>query len=210
MLLLSREMEEKYYTSVQELFLRVFTTLFHFSSPQASRAGEPAESEDRHSGHGEQEGVGLLLHQAHRAAAGRAHVVGHGSIRLRRVHPESELLPGPEVAGGGGGGDVLLRVVDDQGVGFGQEGDGAGGLVLARVPDDGLGLLPGLVGGDGVEGVVGGARGQDVDGAGRRREGGVVPGEGDLVLDLVIAGGRHGVGGDHGGAAGGQTRVEGF
>ena len=136
------------------------------SLPQTRRASEPAESTNSHTSHREQESVSLLLHQAHRAAASRAHVVGHGGVGLRLVHSEGELLPGSEVAGGGSSGDVLGGVVDDQGVSLGQERDGAGRLVLAGVPDDGLELLPGLVGGDGVEGVVGGACGQDVDGAG--------------------------------------------
>jgi len=100
--------------------------------------------------------------------------------------------------------------VDDESVGLGQERDGAGCLVLAGIPDDGLSLLPSLVHGDGVEGVVGGAGGQDVDGARGGGEGGVVPGKGDLVLDLVVAGGRHGIGGDHGGAARGQAGIEFF
>lgn len=176
--------------------------------PQACGAGEPAECEHRHTNHGEQEAEGLLFHQAHGAAAGGADVVGHGCVWSRLVHAELESLPGAEVAGLCGGGDVLLRVVDNEGVGFGEERDGAGGLVFARVPDDGLRLLPGLVGCNGVDGVVGRAGGQDFDVLGVAGQGCVVPGEGDLVVDLVVAGGRHGVRGDHGRTACRHARVE--
>jgi hypothetical protein len=137
--LLSREIK-KYYTSVQIIIHIQLLLIPAQSSPQTRRARKPAESQNRDTRHGEQESKSLLLRQAHRAAASRAHVVGHGRVLLRHVHAKGELLPGPEVAGGGGGGNVLCGVVDDQGVGLGQERDGASRLVLARVPDDGLRL----------------------------------------------------------------------
>lgn len=97
----------------------------------------------------------------------------------------------------------------DQSVRLGQQGRHAGRLVGARVPDDGLRRLEGHVGRDGVHGLVLRAGGHDVDGLGRFGEGGVVPDEGDFVFDLVVAGGREGVGSDHGCTAGGVSGVEG-
>lgn len=98
--------------------------------------------------------------------------------------------------------------MDNEGVGLGEKRDSSGGLVVAGVPNNGLRLLEGLVGGDRVEGVVGRAGSEYVDELRIARQRGVVPDKGDVVVDLVVAGRRHGIRGDHGSTTCGHARVE--
>jgi len=66
-----------------------------------------------------------------------------------------------------------------------------------------------LIGGEGVELIVSGAGGHDVDCSGRREKRGVVPGEGDEVADLEVLSARDDGGGYHADAAGGEAVVKG-
>jgi hypothetical protein len=169
--------------------------------PQARGTCEPSESEYGDADHSEQEAEGLLFHETHGAAASRTDVVGHRSVRSGLIHAELETFPSSKVASLCRSGDVLLRIVDDQSVSLGEKRSGTGSLVRAGVPDDSLQLLERLVGSNCVHRVVGGAGSEDVDVLRLARQGCVVPNEGDLVVDFVIARGRHGVWGDHGSTA---------
>lgn len=114
--------------------------------PQPSFTSKPAEGEQSHTDHGEHEAVGLLFQQTHGAAAGRADIVGHGSIRLRLVHAKSELVPGAKIACLRSGGNILGRIVDDQSVRLRKKRVGASGLIFAGIPNDRLRRLEGHVG----------------------------------------------------------------
>jgi len=98
--------------------------------------------------------------------------------------------------------------VDNEGVGLGEKRDSTGGLVVAGVPDNGLRLLEGLVGGDRVESVVSRAGSEYVDELRVARQRCVVPDKGDVIVDLVEAGRRHGIRSDHGSTACRHARVE--
>ena len=177
-------------------------------SPQACGAGEPSEREDGDTDHREQEAIGLLFHETHGAAASGADVVGYRSVGLRFVHGKLVALPGSKVARRGSGRDVLRRIVNNEGVGLGKKRDSAGRLVLAGIPDDGLRLLEGLVCCNSVESIVGRAGSEYVDVLRVAGQHCVVPDKGDVIVDLVVAGGRHGIRGDHGSAACRHARVE--
>ena len=73
---------------------------------------------------------------------------------------------------------------------------------LAGVPEH-LGLRCGHVDGDGIGSLVGSARGEHVDGSWRYGKGGVVPGKGHPVADLVVLRSGNGVRCDHGETTGG-------
>lgn len=98
--------------------------------------------------------------------------------------------------------------MDNEGVCFGKKRDSTGSLVVAGVPNNGLRLREGLVGGNCVEGVVCRAGSEYVDELRVAGQHCVVPDESDVVVDLVEAGRRHGIRGDHGSTACRHARVE--
>ena len=176
--------------------------------PQTGSTSEPPECKYGNTNHSEQEAEGLLFHKTHRAAASGANVVGHGSVRPGLVHAELEALPSSKVAGLRCGGYILLSVMNDECVSFGEQRCGTSSLIRAGVPDNSLQLLERLVGSNCVHCVVGGAGSEDVDVLRLARQGCVVPNEGDLVVDLVVARRRHGVWGDHGSTAWRHSGIE--
>lgn len=122
--------------------------------PQACSASEPSECQHGDTDHREQEAISLPFHETHGAAASGANIVGYRGVGLRFVHGKLEVLPGPKVTRRCSGRDILRRVVHNESVGFGEKRDSASGLVVSSVPHNGLRLLEGLVGRNGVEGVV--------------------------------------------------------
>ena len=98
--------------------------------------------------------------------------------------------------------------MDNESVGFGKKRDSAGSLVVASVPNNGLRLLEGFVGRNGVESVVSRAGCEYIDKLRVARQRCVVPDKGDVVVDLVVAGRRHGIRGNHGSTACRIARIE--
>lgn len=98
--------------------------------------------------------------------------------------------------------------MDNESVGFSEKRDGAGSLVVSSVPNNGLRLLEGLVGRNGVESVVSRAGSEYIHKLRVARQRCVVPDKRDIVVDLVVAGRRHGIRGNHGSTACRVARIK--
>lgn len=121
-------------------------------------------------------------------------------VGLRQIHPEVVADLRAQMSGLGRVARLPIYVVDEQGVGCGQQRHRGIGLVLLGVPDDLARLLHAHVARDGVGGAVQTAGRNDVDGGRRDRERGVVPHERHMVAHLVVSRGAV-VGRQHGDTA---------
>lgn len=119
------------------------------------------------------------------------------SVRLWRIHSKCPRVEGSKIASARDGTDAPLCVVDNQGVRLSQEGDGGRGLVLVGIPHNLARRLNSLVHGDGVGGLVGATRRNDVDGRRGDTEGCIIPAERDEVADFVELRAGKGTGRDH-------------
>lgn len=129
-------------------------------------------------------------------------------VRLRGIHSEGISILRAQVSGGSSVINLLARVVDEESVSRREQRNGGRALIFSSIPDHASSGFDTHVGGQCIFLLVHAARGHHINRRWSNRERSVVPFEGHLLANLVIARGQ-GIRGDHGHASSGGGWVNG-
>lgn len=149
---------------------------------------KPRKAQHSQHAHPEHHAQRSPLHIPQGPTTSRTHIIRKRCVRLRDIHAKCIAVKGRQIPGSSNSTHARIRIIDNKRIRLREQRVlYRGGLICASIPGQRTSSVgDGLVHGEGVGLRVCGAGGEDIDSGGRGGEGGVVPGEGDLVADLVV------------------------